>query len=215
MGALLCTMVRCYQDLLDHARDTPFIDWNIPMFVTAREQAQRQNDHFYRFLTLPKGEVTTKDSIYWCEYDATAATPLPDVKKRFLAWMEFDQKKTIDWDDIDIDQSLRKASDQHEGAMSIKEPSHWWQCNECKRDAELGKDTTAGARCCDWFRDTPGTLTSKAKRTRCNKVKQKEVTKVAGLRLCEESKDPFNMRYDEAADTLDSERLVVGGARFP
>ena len=76
MGALQCMMVRCYQDLLDHAQDTTFIDWKIPMFMTAREQAHRQNDHFFRYLTLPKGEVMTKDSIYWCEYDEAAETPL-------------------------------------------------------------------------------------------------------------------------------------------
>jgi len=257
MGALQCMMIRCYQDLLDHARDTTFVDWKIPMFMTAREVAHRQNDHFFRYLTLPKGEVTTKDAVYWCEYHKTAETPLRELKKRFLAWMEFDQKKTIDWDDIDIEQSLRKASAEHDGVMKLKEQSHWYECNKCKNDVDCRKDTTAGPHCCDWYRDTKGTKAFKAKRTPCNKVKQKEVIKIIGLRLCEEPKArpardmsgwkwngecgcgkkakfatsqagvqhyycffgrmddaKCSMRYVEA-ETLDSERVVVGGTRYP
>jgi hypothetical protein len=48
MGALLCLMIRCYQDLLTHAGDSTFVDWKIPLFEEARDAAARQNDPMFR-----------------------------------------------------------------------------------------------------------------------------------------------------------------------
>jgi len=189
LGALLCLIIRCYQDLLRHARDTTFIDWKIPMFIEARDTAALQNDPLYRYLTLPKGEVQTKDAILWCEYDASAKAPLRELKRRFLAWMEFDQKQSVAWADVDVEQALRKASNDHEGEMKLSEPAYWYRCNRCKRDVDCNRFKPQLLNdCCEWFRDTPGTKEFKAKRTRCNKVKKKEVSMIHGLRLCEESK---------------------------
>jgi hypothetical protein len=189
MGALLCLMVRCYQDLLDHAQDSTFVDWKIPLFETVRDLAARQGDPLYRFLTLPKGEVTTKDAIYWCEYASGAETPVRELKKRFLAWMEFDQKKTVDWDDLDLEQSLGKASKEHEGDMTLKQQSHWYKCLHCGNDVDCNRNKAAALNdCCEAYRDDPKAKSFKAKRTPCNQVKKKEVAKIQGLKLCDEPK---------------------------
>jgi hypothetical protein len=188
MGALLCLVVRCYQDLLTHAKDSTFIDWKIPMFMDARDRAARQSDPLLRFLTLPKGEVKTKAVTLWCEYVDGAETPVRELKKRFLAWMEFDQKKRVEWDDIDLNQSLYKASKEFEGDITIKEQSHWYKCNKCDKDVDCNRNKPQVLNdCCPWYRDTRGTKGLKAKRTPCNQVKKKEVAKILGLKLCEET----------------------------
>jgi hypothetical protein len=187
MGALLCLMIRCYQDLLIHAGDSTFVDWKIPLFEEARDAAARQNDPLFRYLTLPKGEVMTKDTVLWCEYDAQAHTPVRELKKRFLAWMEFDQKKTVNWDDIDLEHALKKASQEHDGVMRLQEPAHWYKCNKCGRDVDCNRNKAQALNdCCEWYRDTKRAKAFKSKRTKCNKVKKKEIATIKGLKLCEE-----------------------------
>ena len=57
-------------------------------------------------------------------FDAGAETSVRELKRRFSAWMKFDNNRGVDWDSVNLEESLEKASQEHEGTLTLKEPSH-------------------------------------------------------------------------------------------
>eukprot|EP01045_Picozoa_sp_COSAG04_P032032 COSAG04_NODE_6143_length_1398_cov_11.665331_1_plen_227_part_00 len=96
---------------------------------------------------------------------------LSDSRCRIVSSIEpYLKRQREDDEDIDIEQSLKKASAQHEGEFVLRQPSHWYRCLKCNQDIHCNKDKLKGPHCCDWFKNTQGPLDKKAKRVPCNKV---------------------------------------------
>lgn len=65
---------KCYRELLLHARNSTFVDWDIPYFIDERAMIEKQNNHLLQYLTNPRGEMGTKDSDIWCAFAAGSDT---------------------------------------------------------------------------------------------------------------------------------------------
>ena len=181
---------KCYRKLLSHARHSTFVDWDIAYFLDERAMIEKQNNYLLQFLTLPRGEMGTKDTDIWCVFEEGAQTPVRELKRRYAAWMKFDNNMDVNWDSVNLEESLEKASREHEGTLTLKEPSHYWKCNECKQPIGCNRNTTLpyAPHCCDWYKHTPLHKSKKAKRTSHNKASKREAQKIVGLRINEAPK---------------------------
>ena len=181
---------KCYRELLSHARHSTFVDWNIPYFMDERALIEKQNNHLLRFITLPRGEMGTKDSDIWCVFDAGAEASVRDLKRRFGAWMRFDNDMDASWENVSLEETLEKASEEHDGVFTLKEPSHYYKCNACKQPVDCNMNTLLpyAPHCCQVYADNAAPMSIKAARTIHNKASKKEAQVIVGLRINEAPK---------------------------
>ena len=132
----------------------------------------------------------TKDSDIWCVFDAGAETSVRDLKRRFGAWMKFDNNMDANWENVSLEETLEKASEEHEGTLTLKEPSHYYKCNVCKQPVDCNKNTTLphAPHCCQVYADNAAPMSMKATRTTHNKASKKEAQLIVGLRINEAPK---------------------------
>jgi hypothetical protein len=153
------------------------------------DKVELQNNHMLRFLTAVRGDMGTKDLDVWCEHQAGQTTPVRELRRRFDNWMRFEQHiDQYEWNDIDLEETLRRAGLEHDGEFVLDQPTHYYKCNACGKDTSDGQCTTLGA-CCQAFKDNALPITLKAKRSKIKAKDRASAAMINNLVLHAEPKD--------------------------
>jgi hypothetical protein len=161
LGPTLVLLTRQYCRLKQFVGNRGFTEWAKTLhYVREQHETQRlSNNHLLRFLVQTKGDNSSKEKIWWCEYAEGEQTTIARLKKSYGAWMDFSEAKKPDlqgpFTKQNLQGTLNAASEHLGGKLEYSVPSrpNVKQCFYCKREEP---DKMTGT-CCQQYRDEPQT----------------------------------------------------------
>ena len=162
LGPTLVLFIRQYCRLKAFVGNRGFTEWAKTLhYIREQHETQRlSNNHLLRFLAQTKGDNSSKEKIWWFEYEEGAQTTIAQLKKSYGAWMDYTEgKKKPDlqgpFTKQNMQGTLNAASDYLGGKLEYYTPSrpNVKQCFYCKQEEP---ERTTGV-CCDSYKQEPKT----------------------------------------------------------